>query len=106
TNREIARSVRDARAYKTYDLAQSMLADTGLTQLGELRVDGPGRPMLGGSVLDRQQLCHDGSRRRGGRLPGGGARPPAGPLWVAAPGRGGEHGTGEEGDVGKAGHGL
>jgi hypothetical protein len=27
-------------------------------------------------------------------------------LWVAAPGRGGEHGTGEEGDVGKAGHGL
>jgi glycerol kinase len=36
----IARAALEATAYQTYDLAQAMLADTGLAQLGELRVDG------------------------------------------------------------------
>ena len=36
----IARAALEATAYQTYDLAEAMLADTGLAQLGELRVDG------------------------------------------------------------------
>jgi len=36
----IARAALEATAYQTYDLVGAMLADTGLTQLGELRVDG------------------------------------------------------------------
>jgi glycerol kinase len=40
TKGHIARAVLEASAYQTYDLAQAMLADTGLAQLGELRVDG------------------------------------------------------------------
>ena len=40
TKGHIARAVLEATAYQTYDLAQAMLADTGLAQLGELRVDG------------------------------------------------------------------
>ncbi len=36
----IARAALEATAYQTYDLVQAMLADTGLVQLGELRVDG------------------------------------------------------------------
>jgi glycerol kinase len=36
----IARAALEATAYQTYDLVQAMLADTGLTQLGELRADG------------------------------------------------------------------
>ena len=40
TKGHIARAALEAAAYQTYDLAQAMLAETGLTQLGELRVDG------------------------------------------------------------------
>ena len=40
TRGHIARAALEATAYQTYDLAQAMLADTGLAQLGELRVDG------------------------------------------------------------------
>ena len=40
TKGHIARAVLEATAYQVYDLAQAMLADTGLAQLGELRVDG------------------------------------------------------------------
>ena len=40
TKGHIARAALEATAYQTYDLAQAMLADTGLAQLGELRVDG------------------------------------------------------------------
>jgi glycerol kinase len=40
TKGHIARAALEATAFQTYDLAQAMLADTGLTQLGELRVDG------------------------------------------------------------------
>ena len=40
TKGHIARAALEAAAYQTYDLAQAMLADTGLAQLGELRVDG------------------------------------------------------------------
>jgi glycerol kinase len=40
TKEHIARAALEATAYQTYDLAQAMLADTGLPQLGELRVDG------------------------------------------------------------------
>jgi glycerol kinase len=36
----IARAALEATAYQTYDLAEAMLADTGVAQLGELRVDG------------------------------------------------------------------
>jgi glycerol kinase len=36
----IARAALEATAYQTYDLVEAMLADTGLAQLGELRVDG------------------------------------------------------------------
>jgi glycerol kinase len=36
----IARAALEATAYQTYDLVEAMLADTGLTQLGELRADG------------------------------------------------------------------
>jgi glycerol kinase len=36
----IARAALEAAAYQTYDLVEAMLADTGLAQLGELRVDG------------------------------------------------------------------
>jgi glycerol kinase len=36
----IARAALEATAYQTYDLVQAMLADTGVAQLGELRVDG------------------------------------------------------------------
>jgi glycerol kinase len=36
----IARAALEAAAYQTYDLVESMLADTGLDKLGELRVDG------------------------------------------------------------------
>jgi glycerol kinase len=40
TKGHIARAALESTAYQTYDLAQAMLADTGLAQLGELRVDG------------------------------------------------------------------
>jgi glycerol kinase len=40
TKGHIARAALEATAYQTYDLAQAMLADTGLPQVGELRVDG------------------------------------------------------------------
>jgi glycerol kinase len=40
TKGHIARAALEATAYQTYDLAQAMLADTKLAQLGELRVDG------------------------------------------------------------------
>jgi glycerol kinase len=36
----IARAALEATAYQTYDLVDAMLADTGVAQLGELRVDG------------------------------------------------------------------
>jgi glycerol kinase len=36
----IARAALEAAAYQTYDLAEAMLADTGLDRLGELRADG------------------------------------------------------------------
>jgi glycerol kinase len=36
----IARAALEATAYQTYDLVEAMLADTGLAELGELRVDG------------------------------------------------------------------
>jgi glycerol kinase len=36
----IARAALEATAYQTYDLADAMLADMGLAQIGELRVDG------------------------------------------------------------------
>jgi glycerol kinase len=36
----IARAALEATAYQTFDLAEAMLADTGLEQLGELRADG------------------------------------------------------------------
>jgi glycerol kinase len=36
----IARAALEATAYQTYDLVEAMLADTGLAQLGQLRVDG------------------------------------------------------------------
>jgi glycerol kinase len=36
----IARAALEAIAYQTYDLVDAMLADTGLAQLGEVRVDG------------------------------------------------------------------
>jgi glycerol kinase len=36
----IARAALEATAYQTYDLVDAMLADTGLAQLGEVRVDG------------------------------------------------------------------
>jgi glycerol kinase len=36
----IARAALEATAYQTLDLAEAMLADTGLKQLGELRADG------------------------------------------------------------------
>jgi glycerol kinase len=36
----IARAALEAAAYQTYDLVEAMLADTGLSKLGELRVDG------------------------------------------------------------------
>jgi glycerol kinase len=36
----IARAALEATAYQTYDLVEAMLADTGLPELGELRVDG------------------------------------------------------------------
>lgn len=36
----IARAALEATAYQTYDLVEAMLADTGVAQLGELRVDG------------------------------------------------------------------
>jgi glycerol kinase len=36
----IARAALEATAYQTHDLVEAMLADTGLAQLGELRVDG------------------------------------------------------------------
>ena len=36
----IARAALEATAYQTLDLAEAMLADTGLEQLGELRADG------------------------------------------------------------------
>ena len=36
----IARAALEATAYQTFDLAEAMLADTGLQQLGELRADG------------------------------------------------------------------
>jgi glycerol kinase len=36
----IARAALESTAYETYDLVEAMLADTGLDQLGELRVDG------------------------------------------------------------------
>jgi glycerol kinase len=40
TKGHIARAALEATAYQTYDLVQAMLADTGLEQPGELRVDG------------------------------------------------------------------
>jgi glycerol kinase len=40
TKAHIARAALEATAYQTYDLVGAMLADTGLAQLGELRVDG------------------------------------------------------------------
>jgi glycerol kinase len=40
TKAHIARAALEATAYQTYDLAQAMLADTKLAELGELRVDG------------------------------------------------------------------
>jgi glycerol kinase len=40
TKGHIARAALEATAYQTYDLAQAMLADTKLAQLGEMRVDG------------------------------------------------------------------
>jgi len=40
TKGHIARAALEATAYQTYDLVQAMLADTGVEQLGELRVDG------------------------------------------------------------------
>jgi glycerol kinase len=40
TKGHIARAALEAAAYQTYDLAQAMLTDTGLAQLGELHVDG------------------------------------------------------------------
>ena len=36
----IARAALESAAYQTYDLVDAMLADTGLTKLGQLRVDG------------------------------------------------------------------
>ena len=36
----IARAALEATAYQTFDLAEAMLADTGLERLGELRADG------------------------------------------------------------------
>jgi glycerol kinase len=36
----VARAALEATAYQTYDLVQAMLADTGVSGLGELRVDG------------------------------------------------------------------
>jgi glycerol kinase len=36
----IARAALEAAAYQSYDLAEAMLAESGLQQLGELRVDG------------------------------------------------------------------
>ena len=36
----IARAALEATAYQTYDLVEAMLADTGIAELGELRVDG------------------------------------------------------------------
>jgi glycerol kinase len=36
----IARAALEATAYQTYDLVEAMLADTGVAQPGELRVDG------------------------------------------------------------------
>jgi glycerol kinase len=36
----IARAALEATAYQTYDLVEAMLADTGIVELGELRVDG------------------------------------------------------------------
>ena len=35
----IARAALEATAYQAFDLAEAMLADTGLEQLGELRAD-------------------------------------------------------------------
>jgi glycerol kinase len=40
TKGHIARAALEATAYQTYDLVEAMLADTGLSELGELRVDG------------------------------------------------------------------
>jgi glycerol kinase len=36
----VARAALEATAYQTYDLVEAMLADTGIVELGELRVDG------------------------------------------------------------------
>jgi glycerol kinase len=36
----IARAALEATAYQTYELVQAMLADTGVAEVGELRVDG------------------------------------------------------------------
>src|SRR5262245_17232677 len=36
----IARAALESTAYQTYDLVEAMLADTGVAELGELRVDG------------------------------------------------------------------
>jgi glycerol kinase len=40
TKGHIARAALEATAYQTYDLVEAMLADTGVTGLGELRADG------------------------------------------------------------------
>jgi hypothetical protein len=64
TKGHIARAALEATAYQTYDLAQAMLADTGLAQLGESRGRGHDQERPADAVPSRHSRLFRGGPRR------------------------------------------